>query len=257
MPIFRVVVASMCLAVISSAAAPLAAEKDKADPSAASFDPVEQFEHIGIWTSDKQPEERFVAATKVWVTDFQKHPYGVEWLRSDRPFKGSNPHIAFRVESIEQAAAAAKGLKCVSQPFDAGIARVAFFQTADGVSVEFMEYPQGSANQSGRKFQFDHIGLITTEKKPNETFVAATKVWVTDIAAHPYRVEWLRFEPDTPVKSPVRDQPHVAFRVDSIAAAAQGLKVLIEPFDAGIAKVGFYQTADGAVVEFMEYYPKQ
>jgi len=104
--------------------------------------------------------------------------------------------------------------------------------------------------------QFDHIGLITTEKKPNETYVAATKVWVTGIAAHPYRVEWLRFEPDTPVQSPVRDQPHVAFRVDSIAAAAKGLKVLIEPFDAGIAKVGFYQTEDGAVVEFMEYYEK-
>ena len=105
--------------------------------------------------------------------------------------------------------------------------------------------------------QFDHIGLITTEKKPNETFVAATKVWVTDIASHPYRVEWLRFEPDSPVKGPVREQPHVAFRVDSIAEAAKGLKVLIEPFDAGIAKVGFYQTDDGAVVEFMEYYKKQ
>jgi hypothetical protein len=32
------------------------------------------------------------------------------------------------------------------------------------------------------------------------------------------------------------------------------LKVLIAPFDAGIAKVGFYQADDGAVVEFMEYY---
>jgi hypothetical protein len=104
--------------------------------------------------------------------------------------------------------------------------------------------------------QFDHIGLITTEKKPGERFVAATKVWVTDIAAHPYRVEWLRFEPDSPVKGPVRDEPHVAFRVNSIAQAAKGLKVLIEPFDAGIAKVGFYQAEDGAVVEFMEYHKK-
>ena len=104
--------------------------------------------------------------------------------------------------------------------------------------------------------QFEHIGIFTAEKKPNERFVAATKVWVTDIAAHPYRVEWLRFEPDSPVKGPVREQPHVAFRVDSIAQAARGLKVLIEPFDAGIAKVSFYQTGDGAVVEFMEYHKK-
>ena len=37
--------------------------------------------------------------------------------------------------------------------------------------------------------------------------------------------------------------PHVAFRVDSIREAAQGLKVLLEPFDAGLAVVGFYRDA--------------
>jgi len=104
------------------------------------------------------------------------------------------------------------------------------------------------------RMQFDHIGIITTEKKPNERFVAATKVWVTDFKSHPFHVEWLRFEPDSPVHGPVREMPHVAYRVDDIRAAAKGMKVLLEPFDAGIARVGFYQTADGAVVEFMEYY---
>jgi hypothetical protein len=47
--------------------------------------------------------------------------------------------------------------------------------------------------------------------------------------------------------------PHVAYRVDNIQAAAKGMKVLLEPFDGGIARVGFYQTDDGAIVEFMEY----
>jgi hypothetical protein len=104
--------------------------------------------------------------------------------------------------------------------------------------------------------QFDHIGIVTTEKKPNARFVAATKVWVTDFKSHPFHVEWLRFEPDSPVTGPVREQPHVAYRVDDIRTAAKGMKVLLEPFDAGIARVGFYQTDDGAVVEFMEY-PKE
>jgi len=101
--------------------------------------------------------------------------------------------------------------------------------------------------------QFDHIGIITTEKRPNEIYVPATKVWITDFRLHPYRVEWLRFEPDTPVTGPVRDQPHVAYRVKSIAEASKGMKVLLEPFDVEFAIVGFYQTTDGAVVEFMEY----
>jgi hypothetical protein len=45
----------------------------------------------------------------------------------------------------------------------------------------------------------------------------------------------------------------VAYRVTSIAEAARGMRVLLEPFDVGFAVVGFYQTGDGAVIEFMEY----
>jgi len=101
--------------------------------------------------------------------------------------------------------------------------------------------------------QFDHVGMVTTERKDDETFIEPTRVWITDFQSHPYRVEWLRYEPDSPVTGPVREMPHVAYRVDDIEAAAQGMKVLLEPFDAGIAVVGFYQTDDGAVIEFMKY----
>lgn len=101
--------------------------------------------------------------------------------------------------------------------------------------------------------QFDHIGVITTEPRPGERFVPATRVWRTDSREHPFSVEWLRFEPDSPVTGPVREQPHVAYRVENIAAAARGLRVLLEPFDVGERIVGFYQTEDGAVVEFVQY----
>lgn len=103
-----------------------------------------------------------------------------------------------------------------------------------------------------KKLVFSHIGIATTEKKPGERFVPATHVWVTDFQKHPYHVEWIRYEPDSPVTGPVRETPHVAYEVDSIADACKGLKELLAPFDAGIAVVGFYQTDDGAVVEFME-----
>ena len=101
--------------------------------------------------------------------------------------------------------------------------------------------------------EFDHIGIITDEKKEEEMFVPPTRVWVTDFRKHPFHIEWLRFEPDTPVTGPVRERPHVAYRVDNIEEAARGLKVLLEPFDAEIAIVGFYETPDGGVVEFMKY----
>lgn len=101
--------------------------------------------------------------------------------------------------------------------------------------------------------QFEHVGIVTAERREGERFVPATRAWVTDFTVHPYRIEWLRFEPDSPVRGPVREKPHIAFRVDDIEAAGAGLKVLIAPFDAGPRIVGFYETGDGAVVEFVRY----
>ena len=104
--------------------------------------------------------------------------------------------------------------------------------------------------------EFDHVGIVTSEKKPGEAFVEATRVWITNSAGHPFRVEWLRFEPDSPVTGPLREGPHIGYRVESVEAieeAGKGLKVLLEPFDAGFAVAGFYQTPDGALIEFVTY----
>ena len=102
--------------------------------------------------------------------------------------------------------------------------------------------------------EFSHIGVITDEPKEGEVFVEATRVWITDFTKHPFHVEWLRFEADSPVTGPVREQPHVAYKVDSIEEASQGMNVLLEPFQPmENLRVGFYQSDDGAVIEFMEF----
>jgi hypothetical protein len=110
--------------------------------------------------------------------------------------------------------------------------------------------------KSKSPMQFDHVGIPTTESKPGMTFVPATRVWITEAHQHPFRVEWLRFEPDSPVTGPLHDQPHTGFRVqkvEQIAELSKGMKVLLEPFDAGFAVAGFYQTADGANIELVWY----
>jgi hypothetical protein len=107
--------------------------------------------------------------------------------------------------------------------------------------------------------QFDHVGIPTAEQKEGAIFVEATRVWITDAHQHPFRVEWLRFEPDSPVTGPLHDLPHIGFRVESadqIAEVGKGMRVLLEPFDVGFAVAGFYQTADGASVELIWYRSK-
>jgi hypothetical protein len=102
---------------------------------------------------------------------------------------------------------------------------------------------------------FDHIGLITDEQRPGETWVEATRVWVTSPRAHGCNIEWLRFEPDSPVTGPLRTEPHVAYRVPDVRAAVEGHELLAGPFDP--SQKGFVEVAfvlvDGAVVELMQY----
>lgn len=80
------------------------------------------------------------------------------------------------------------------------------------------------------KKEYHHIGLPTDDPQPGEVFVADTSVWITDPRLPPYRVEYLRFEPDSPVHGPLRDMPHVASRVDDMPAALAGETVVLEPF---------------------------
>jgi len=99
---------------------------------------------------------------------------------------------------------------------------------------------------------FDHVGVPTEEPQSGEMYVPATKVWVTNPAAHPHRIEFLRFEPDSPVTGPVRDLPHMAFQVDDLDGAIEGAQILLGPFQATpTVRVVFVQR-DGAVLEFLE-----
>ena len=95
---------------------------------------------------------------------------------------------------------------------------------------------------------------MTERVKSGERWVEATRCWVTSPREHPYNVEWLRFEPDSPVTGLLRTEPHLAYRVDDVERAVEGHFVLAEPFDVGdgFVRVGFVEV-DGAVVEFMQY----
>jgi hypothetical protein len=99
---------------------------------------------------------------------------------------------------------------------------------------------------------FDHIGIPTVNKQPEEMYIEATRVWVTDPWVHPQRIEYLRFEPNSPVEGPVRKMPHVAFQVDDLEGEIEGANILLGPFrPTDTLRVVFIQK-DGAIFEYME-----
>ena len=100
--------------------------------------------------------------------------------------------------------------------------------------------------------EFHHLGVPSEKKRPNETHLAGAKLYITDAAADPYAIEWLRFEADSPLPDVLKKTAHLAFKVDDIEAALKGRQVLIPPFAPmeGV-KVAFI-LHEGVPVEFMQ-----
>lgn len=101
--------------------------------------------------------------------------------------------------------------------------------------------------------EFDHLGLVTENPQPGETWVAQSRCWVTNPHVHPEKIEFLRFREDTTVPLPVRENPHVAYRVDEISPHLEGQEVLIPPFTVdGHVEVAFVRK-HGAIFEYIRY----
>ena len=115
-----------------------------------------------------------------------------------------------------------------------------------------------SASEKSTGRRFDHIGLVTDEVKDGESFVAATRVWVTnpraDALQHRVAALRARHAGDRAAAHRSRTSPTAS---TTSSAAIEGHKVLAEPFDPtgrgdDFLRVAFVEV-DGAVVEFMQY----
>jgi len=99
---------------------------------------------------------------------------------------------------------------------------------------------------------FHHVGIPATHQRPGEIYLDMVRLHITDANTNPYHVEWLRFEPDSPMPAEVKAGPHVAFMVDDLHAAIAGKKVLVEPFvPVPGLRVAFIND-DEVIVELME-----
>lgn len=105
--------------------------------------------------------------------------------------------------------------------------------------------------------RFHHIGLRAFEPQPEENFVEATRVWVTDPAKSANKIEWLRYEPDSYLDDTFKNTPHVAWVVDDIEPWIKDKTIAIAPFDVGdppFVHVAFVWE-DGMISEYMAFVP--
>ena len=100
---------------------------------------------------------------------------------------------------------------------------------------------------------FSHWGIPTTEEKPGMTYIEGIKTAITDFAASPFAVEWLKFDADCTMPKLIQQMPHVAFIVKDMTAALAGEKVIVDPFPVGDNLVCAFIEGDGFAVELMQF----
>lgn len=94
--------------------------------------------------------------------------------------------------------------------------------------------PAGSRSQRTRRdheppvavaewgWRYHHLGIPTVEVRPGERYLDEYRMYVSGFADSPYGVEWMRFEPGSPVSELVQTVPHIAFVVDDLDRALEG-----------------------------------
>ena len=99
---------------------------------------------------------------------------------------------------------------------------------------------------------------ITAEaKKARRFLIKRSRVWVTDAAQELIRDRVAALRAGQPRDRPAPGQAALELSVDNreqIGELSRGMKVLIEPFDAGFCVAGFYEPQEGAILEFVWYY---
>ena len=103
------------------------------------------------------------------------------------------------------------------------------------------------------KMEFHHVGIPTTQPQSNEIYLEDAKLYVTDATKSEHKIEWLRFEADSPMYYLLKETAHVAYTVDDLDAALTGKKVIVEPFvPMDGLRVAFIQDGE-APIEYMQF----
>ena len=103
--------------------------------------------------------------------------------------------------------------------------------------------------------RFHHVGIPTTDQRPGEVFLPEFGMYVSGFEESPYGIEWMRFDPDSPIPDLIQRVSHVAFEVDDLEEELFGHEVLIAPNSPSPGIRVAFIVHNGAPIEFLEINP--
>jgi hypothetical protein len=111
---------------------------------------VKKYHHIGIPTDIVQLEEMYLEELKLYCTDHESNPFGIQWMRFEKDcalpeLVKTVPHVAFEVDNLERALT---GHEILIEPNSPSDGVVVAFVVCDGAPVEFLEFSDPSSGDS-------------------------------------------------------------------------------------------------------------
>lgn len=104
-------------------------------------------------------------------------------------------------------------------------------------------------------WRYHHLGIPTTIPHTDEVYLEQFKIYVSGFSTSPYGIEWMRFEPDSPVDELIKTVPHLAFEVDDLDAAIVGKQLLTPPNSPSEGARVAMIIHNGAPIELIEFRP--
>jgi hypothetical protein len=80
-------------------------------------------------------------------------------------------------------------------------------------------------------WRYHHLGIPTEKPIKGEIYLPHFKLYVSGFDTSPYGIEWMRYEPDSPIDELIKSVPHIAFEVDDLESEIQkhDLKIITPP----------------------------
>jgi hypothetical protein len=104
-------------------------------------------------------------------------------------------------------------------------------------------------------WRYHHLGVPTEQHIPGETYLPQFKMFVAGFDTSPFGIEWMRFEPNSPVNELIQRVPHIAFEVENLELelTRHNLQILTPPNSPGKGIRVVMIKHNGAPIELIEF----
>ena len=65
-------------------------------------------------------------------------------------------------------------------------------------------------------WKYHHLGIPSTESRQGESHLPKFGVHVCGFETSPFGIEWMRYDPESPIDELIKKVPHIAFEVNDI-----------------------------------------